>query len=86
MNEWQEEMALHWVQSLGSEFHQNEHFKKNFSEEFLGSFKNSKNLFGLAEGQEIDFDQIDFREIHQLKEERKLINAERKPENKLKNE
>ena len=63
LNDWQEEMCLYWVQSLGSEFHSNEHFKRNFSKEFLKSFDNPEAAFGLESGSKVDFDQIDFSHI-----------------------
>ncbi len=66
LNEWQEEMSLYWVQSLGSEFHSNEFFKTNFSKEFLESFEDLGKVFGLETNSKVDFDLIDFRDILEL--------------------
>ena len=49
-------MCLYWVQSLGSEFHSNEHFKRNFSKEFLESFDDPEATFGLESDTKVDFD------------------------------
>ncbi len=39
LDEFQEEIAIFWTQSFGSEFHENPYFKKNFGKIFVTSFK-----------------------------------------------
>lgn len=70
---YQEEISIYWVQSFGSEFHNNPFYKKNFSEAFLKSFGKRMELFQLSDGEVLNFDDIDFSSIAKHLEERKKL-------------
>jgi DNA topoisomerase-1 len=90
LDDYQEEIAIYWTESLGSEFHSNFYFKKNFSEIFNLTFLNSKHVLGLSEEQQINFDLFDFSNILKFietkKKKKKELDKEEKKKINLKNQ
>ena len=86
LDDYQEEIAIYWAETFGSEFHDNIFYKENFSKIFNLTFENGKKDFlGLKKEEKINFDLFDFQNITKHIQKRKEKNKElSKDEKKLK--
>lgn len=90
LDDYQEEIAIYWTETFGSEFHNNKFYKENFSKIFNLTFESKKEKLNLKKEEKINFDSFDFTNITKYlkkrKEKRKELSKAEKSEKKQKNQ
>ena len=81
LSNFQEEIAVYWVQSIGGEWENKTHYRENFKELFLNSFEGTTLL---DKHKELDFDGFSFDNVKRMVERNKELKSQQTKEERKK--